>query len=93
MDSLLADPLLDRREIISVWKKVLEPLDYVQAFWEAGAISFGRVDEWSDIDLYLVVDDVKSRGDLRGRRAAPVADVGAAVETLGRHREEAKAWF
>jgi hypothetical protein len=37
----------------------LEPLNYVHAFWEAGAISWNRVDEWSDIDLYVAVDDDK----------------------------------
>jgi len=35
----------------------LEPLDYIHAFYEGGAVAFKRVDEWSDIDLYLVVDD------------------------------------
>jgi hypothetical protein len=37
----------------------LESLDYVHAFWEAGAVSWNRVDEWSDIDLYIAVDDDK----------------------------------
>jgi len=37
----------------------LKPLDYVHAFYEGGAAAFNRVDEWSDIDLYLVVDDEK----------------------------------
>jgi len=35
----------------------LEPLSYVHAMYEGGAIAFKRIDEWSDIDLYLVVDD------------------------------------
>lgn len=38
----------------------LEPLDYVHAFWEGGAAALNRIDEWSDIDLYLVVDDKKA---------------------------------
>ena len=37
----------------------LKPLEYIHAFWEGGAIAFNRVDEWSDIDVYLVVDDDK----------------------------------
>jgi len=32
-------------------------LDYVRAFWEGGAVAFGRVDEWSDVDAYLLVDN------------------------------------
>jgi hypothetical protein len=38
-------------------RAALEPLDHVQAMWEAGAIAFGRVDEWSDIDLQVACDD------------------------------------
>jgi len=37
----------------------LEPIDYVHAFWEGGAVAFNRVDEWSDIDAYVAVDDDK----------------------------------
>lgn len=39
---------------------VLEPLDYVYAFYEGGAAAFNRIDEWSDIDLYLLVDEGKA---------------------------------
>ncbi len=34
-----------------------EALPFVHAFWEAGAAAFNRIDEWSDIDLYIVVDE------------------------------------
>jgi len=50
---------LTRAIITQTLANVLEPLDYVYAFWEGGAAAFGRIDEWSDIDLYLVVDDEK----------------------------------
>jgi hypothetical protein len=43
--------------IIRALTDALKPLDYIHAFWEGGAIAFNRVDEWSDIDVYLVVDD------------------------------------
>lgn len=46
-----------RKDITRVLIEALEPLDYVHALWEAGAAAFKRVDEWSDIDLYVVVDD------------------------------------
>jgi len=35
----------------------VRPLGYVHSFWEGGAASSGRLDEWSDMDLYLLVDD------------------------------------
>ncbi|MCW4055236.1 MAG: nucleotidyltransferase domain-containing protein [Candidatus Bathyarchaeota archaeon] len=46
-----------RGAIVEVLARALEPLDYAYAFWEGGAAALGRLDEWSDIDLYLVVDD------------------------------------
>jgi CheY-like chemotaxis protein len=48
-----------RDAVIKTLVDALKPLDYVHAFCESGAIAFNRVDEWSDIDLYLVVDDEK----------------------------------
>ena len=50
---------LTRDIIIQTLVNALRPLDYIHAFYEGGAIAFNRVDEWSDIDLYLVVDDKK----------------------------------
>lgn len=50
---------LDRDTIIQALVKALEPLDYVYAFWEGGAAAWNRIDEWSDIDLYLAVNDEK----------------------------------
>ena len=50
---------LKRKKIIQVLVKALEPIDYIHAFWEGGAAAFNRVDEWSDIDIYLVVDKNK----------------------------------
>ena len=50
---------LTRDIIIQTLVDALKPIEYVLAFWEGGAAAFNRVDEWSDIDLYLVVDDKK----------------------------------
>jgi len=50
---------LTRDIIIQTLVNALEPLDYAHAFWEGGAAALNRIDEWSDIDLYLVVDDKK----------------------------------
>ncbi len=49
--------MLDRNEITEGLADSLKSLDYIHAFWEAGAVAFGRVDEWSDLDINLVVDD------------------------------------
>lgn len=46
-----------REKIIKTLVTTLQPLDYVYALWEAGAASLERLDQWSDIDLYVVVDD------------------------------------
>ncbi len=46
-----------RDEIIGAMVRALEPLPYVHAFYEGGAVAHGRLDEWSDIDGYAVVDD------------------------------------
>ena len=48
---------LTREIIIRTLLDVLQPLNYVHAFYEGGAAAFNRIDEWSDIDLYVVVDD------------------------------------
>jgi hypothetical protein len=46
-----------REQVLQVLVENLEPLDYTRALCEGGAAAFNRQDEWSDIDLHLVVDD------------------------------------
>jgi len=53
----MTPPLLTRHQILHALAQALEPLEYTCAMWEGGAASFGRVDEWSDIDLQIDVDD------------------------------------
>jgi hypothetical protein len=48
---------ITREKIINTLVTSLRPLSHVHALWEAGAASFNRIDQWSDIDLYIVVDD------------------------------------
>jgi len=50
---------LTRNIILNTLIGVLEPLNYVHALYEGGAAAFNRIDKWSDIDLYLIVDDEK----------------------------------
>jgi hypothetical protein len=54
---LTYDKKVARADIIQKLVETLHPLDYVVALWEGGAPGFNRTDEWSDIDLYVVVDD------------------------------------
>jgi hypothetical protein len=51
---------LTRNVIIKTLVDALEPLGYVHSFWEGGAAAFERIDEWSDLDLYIVVEDDKA---------------------------------
>lgn len=48
---------LTRETILTALRRTFEPLDYIHAMWEGGAVAFNRVDEWSDIDLQFDVDD------------------------------------
>lgn len=55
----MAAAVLTRETIVEKLTETLAPLDYVAAFWEGGAAASRRLDPWSDIDLYVVVDDAK----------------------------------
>ena len=48
---------ITRKVIIDALTSALKPLKYVYAFWESGSVSFNRMDQYSDIDLYLVTED------------------------------------
>lgn len=56
---------LGRDGIIGALASALEPLAYVHALWEGGAAAFGRLDQWSDIDLYADVDDARADDAVR----------------------------
>jgi predicted nucleotidyltransferase len=57
--SIMDEEKLTREVIVKTLVNALKPLDYVHAFYEGGAAAFNRIDEWSDVDLYIVVDDEK----------------------------------
>lgn len=46
-----------RGDITGALEKTLQPLPYVYAMWQGGAAAWGRVDEWSDLDVQMVVED------------------------------------
>ena len=48
---------LDRDTILEAFRAAFEPRPYALALWEGGSAAFGRTDEWSDVDLMLVVAD------------------------------------
>jgi hypothetical protein len=49
--------VLTREDILSALEKSLKPIDEIYALWEAGAVAFNRIDQWSDIDLMVDVQD------------------------------------
>lgn len=49
--------MLSRTALLSALQAAVEPLPYAHALWQGGAAAFNRVDEWSDIDLQIDVDD------------------------------------
>ena len=56
----MSGKIATRDALIKTLVEALKPLSYVHAFYESGAVAFNRLDEWSDVDLYVVVDDGKA---------------------------------
>jgi len=50
---------LSRDDITGAVAHALEPLDYVHAMWQGGAVANDRADQWSDIDICVDADDEK----------------------------------
>jgi len=48
---------ITREQVLAAIRARMEPLPYTHAMWEGGAVSWGRVDEWSDIDVMIDADD------------------------------------
>jgi len=46
-----------REQVVSVISAALASAPFVRAAWLGGSSAFGRVDEWSDIDLNVIVED------------------------------------
>lgn len=49
--------MLDRVALLRAIASILEPLDFVLALWQGGSESHGATDEWSDLDLRVLVAD------------------------------------
>jgi hypothetical protein len=65
---------VSREDVVRAIVDALEPLEYVYALWEGGAIAFGRLDRWSDIDICV------DAADDRVEDVFPVVE--AALKTL-----------
>lgn len=48
---------ITRDAIVRALTAALEPLPWADAFWKGGSAAFGRLDTYSDLDLYVVVAD------------------------------------
>lgn len=46
-----------RDKIIEKLITILEPLDFALALWQGGSAASGYTDEWSDIDIHVIVQD------------------------------------
>lgn len=66
---------MSRTDILEAVRAAVEPLPWVHALWEGGSASFGRVDQWSDVDIGIAVED--------GRVEDAFAAAESALERLG----------
>ena len=48
---------ITREQVLAALRAGLEPLPYTHAMWEGGAVSWERLDAWSDIDVQVDADD------------------------------------
>jgi hypothetical protein len=53
------DDVISRERLVGALAESLARAPFIHAMWEGGAAAGGTLDEWSDIDLYLLVDDDK----------------------------------
>lgn len=65
----MGPPRIDRARIIGALVDGLRSLDFVDAMWEGGAASFGRLDAWSDVDVYVVAEDARVQDVLKAIEA------------------------
>ncbi len=70
----MASDAPSRTDVVQALEAALRPLDYVDAFYEGGAAAWRRIDPWSDVDLYVIVED--------GRTEEAFATIEASLERL-----------
>ncbi len=62
--------ILARQRIIDILGEALDGLDYVRSAWLGGSDASGRTDEWSDIDLQIIVEDERVEDAIEALHAA-----------------------
>lgn len=72
----MREACVSRQQLIERLHNGLACIDFVRAAWLGGSDASGRTDQWSDIDLVLIVED--------GRWQDALAEVRRIAETLGR---------
>jgi hypothetical protein len=68
---------VNRESVLKALVDAIEPLKYVYALWEGGAVAFDRLDRWSDIDVCVDaaderVEDVFPVAEAALRSLAPI---------------------
>lgn len=61
---------LPRERILAALQAALEPLPYARAFWEGGSAAFGRLDQYSDLDLHVDAEDDRVEDVFRAAEGA-----------------------
>lgn len=46
-----------RQKILNTIINALEPQDFVLALWQGGSAAHGYTDEWSDLDIEVIIKD------------------------------------
>jgi hypothetical protein len=57
----MVEKAVNRDRVVRALVEALEPLEYVNALWEGGAVAFDRLDRWSDIDVCVDAQDERVR--------------------------------
>jgi predicted nucleotidyltransferase len=66
-----------RTAILETITAALEPVDFVLALWQGGSAAHGYTDQWSDLDLEVIVEDdgVQATFDLLEQALATIAPI------------------
>ena len=66
-----------RQIILNKIVSTLQPLDFVLALWQGGSAAHGYTDEWSDLDIAVVVEDncVQETFEIAEKALAEIAEI------------------
>lgn len=69
------DNSLTREGLIALVRRAVEPLPLARALWEGGSAAFDRADQWSDVDLSLLIDGSTDAAFAAIEQALPERDL------------------